>query len=104
MRRIAVGRHYGARSASFEAYRSLVDGEVLEEVTELARTLRDLRICHLNSTSSGGGVAEILGREIPLLQALGIKAEWQILRGDGDFFSVTKGLHNGLHGGRVGSS
>jgi hypothetical protein len=38
MRRIAVGRHYGARSASFEAYRSLVDGEVLEEVTELART------------------------------------------------------------------
>jgi trehalose synthase len=45
-------------------------------------------------------VAEILGREIPLLQALGIEADWQILRGDGDFFSVTNGLHNGLHGGR----
>jgi trehalose synthase len=100
MRRLALGRHSGARSASFEAYRPLVDRELLDEVTELARSLRDLRICHLNSTSNGGGVAEILGREIPLLQALGIEAEWQILPGDDEFFAVTKGLHNGLHGGR----
>lgn len=35
---------------------------------------------------------------IPLLQQLGVDARWSIIKGDDDFFSVTKKFHNALHG------
>jgi trehalose synthase len=46
----------------------------------------------------GGGVAEILSRMIPLLGQLGVDARWNIIKGDNDFFKVTKKFHNALHG------
>ena len=45
-------------------------------------------------------MAELLGREVPLLEALGLHADWQVLRADEEFFRVTKAFHNALHGGR----
>ena len=55
-------------------------------------------IQNINSTFTGGGVAEILNRMVPLLQQLGVDARWNIIKGDDEFFSVTKKFHNSLHG------
>jgi len=36
---------------------------------------------------------------VPLLQNLGLHADWKLITGDQTFFSVTKTIHNGLQGG-----
>jgi trehalose synthase len=72
--------------------------EAIAELRAVAGRMRGARILHLNATPYGGGVAEILRSEVPLLRDLGIAAEWRIIRGDHDFFSVTKNIHNGLQG------
>ena len=53
---------------------------------------------NINSTFSGGGVAEILSRMVPLLSQLGVDARWNVIKGTEEFFQVTKKFHNALHG------
>jgi trehalose synthase len=72
--------------------------EVVAQLRELATPLEGARIVHVNATPYGGGVAEILRSEIPLLRDLGILADWKLITGDQTFFSVTKAIHNGLQG------
>jgi trehalose synthase len=70
----------------------------IEELQDLARRLTGLRMLELNSTSYGGGVAEMLSSSIPFLNQLGIKDEWRVMRGTKEFFEVTKEIHNLLQG------
>ncbi len=79
-------------------YRMVATKSVLDELVRLGEELKGLRVCHVNSTPFGGGVAELLACLIPLLRAVGIKADWQVIRGDHHFFTITKGLHNALQG------
>ncbi|MQY55563.1 MAG: glycosyl transferase family 1, partial [Dehalococcoidia bacterium] len=79
-------------------YRMLLDSELIDEVEALARDLKGLRLCHINSTPFGGGVAELLFSYIPMVRGLGIHADWQVIRGDLRFFAITKSLHNALQG------
>ncbi len=72
--------------------------KVMDELVSLGEELKGLRLCHVNSTPFGGGVAELLACLIPLLRAFGIEADWQVIRGDHHFFTITKGLHNALQG------
>ena len=53
---------------------------------------------HLSATAFGGGVAEILYTLIPLMNDVGIEAEWQVMLGREEFYNVTKRLHNALQG------
>jgi trehalose synthase len=62
--------------------------------------LRGARVLHLNATPYGGGVAEILRSEVPLLRDLGLEADWKIITGDKEFFTVTKTMHNALQGAK----
>ena len=62
----------------------------------------DRVVWHVNATAHGGGVAEILRSEIPLLRDLGLLADWKLITGDQTFFSVTKAIHNGLQGAARG--
>jgi trehalose synthase len=55
----------------------------------------------VNSTAVGGGVAEMLHRVVPLFNELGLKMKWEVIKGSGDFFNVTKTFHNALHGNKV---
>jgi len=52
----------------------------------------------VNSTAVGGGVAEILNRLVPLMNELEVRTKWEVITGGNDFFEVTKGFHNALHG------
>ncbi len=84
--------------ADIDKYRLIEARGVIDEVVSLGDELRGLRLCHINSAPFGGGVAELLVSYIPLLHALGIKADWQVIRGDRRFFTITKALHNALQG------
>ena len=46
----------------------------------LAKALRGVRVCHLNSAGHGGGVAEALSRDVPLARALAIGADWRLIQ------------------------
>lgn len=62
--------------------------------------LRGKKIYEINSTATGGGVVELLQSQIPLMQGLGLQAEWLVLPPDERFFAITKQFHNALQGGR----
>ena len=79
-------------------YEATAGRETVERLKELAEPLRGARVLHLNATPYGGGVAEILRSEVPLLRDLGIAADWKIITGDTGFFAVTKTMHNALQG------
>ena len=83
-------------------YASVVGEGPVEELFLLAERLKGKRIQNVNSTAVGGGVAEILIRMIPLLRDLGVSVWWDVIKGDEKFFSITKKLHNALHGVEVG--
>lgn len=85
-------------SQCLDCYELSAGGEIVEQLRALAAPLRGARVLHLNATPYGGGVAEILRSEIPLLRDLGLAADWRIITGDEAFFSVTKTIHNGLQG------
>ena len=51
----------------------------------------------INSTATGGGVAEMLRTMLPYTRAGGLDARWLIMRGSPEFFRVTKRIHNFLH-------
>jgi trehalose synthase len=71
----------------------------VDELRFLARGLRGKAVKMVNSTAVGGGVAEILSRLIPLMEELEVRTKWEVITGGNDFFEVTKGFHNALHGG-----
>lgn len=80
-----------------EEYIPFVSEETIEELFILSKKLNGVKVLHVNSTYKGGGVAEILHRMVPLMNALGVKTDWKVFKGDKKFFSFTKKLHNLLH-------
>lgn len=83
---------------SLEAYRSIIGDEKIEKIRALAEPLRGARVLEVNATAFGGGVAEILTTIVPLLNDVGVHADWQVIRGADEFFNVTKAMHNSLQG------
>ena len=83
---------------TLQDYCDVVGSDVVDELRVVADRLRGRRLQNINSTSVGGGVAEILTRMVPMLRELGIEATWDVIRGDDAFFAVTKAFHNALHG------
>jgi trehalose synthase len=78
-------------------YEPIIGKGAIEELKLLASGLQGKVIQNINSTFSGGGVAEILNRMIPLFEQLGVDACWNIIEGNDSFFQVTKKFHNALH-------
>ncbi len=83
---------------SLADYRSIVRRELYDEVVELGKRLEGVRVLHVNPTSFGGGVAEILYTLVPLMRDVGLDAEWGLMFGSEPFFNVTKSFHNALQG------
>ena len=40
----------------------------------------------------------MLNRLVPLLNEMEVHTKWDVITGGNDFFEVTKGFHNALHG------
>jgi trehalose synthase len=82
-------------------YAQLAGSDVITQLRQLAAPLAGAKVVHVNSTRSGGGVAEILTKLVPFMQELGIDASWEVISGDSEFFECTKGMHNTLQGNRI---
>lgn len=85
-----------------EVFRPLVgDARVdalVETGTRIADRVRDRSIIHVNSTATGGGVAEMLPVLLAYPRSFGIDTRWLVIQGDHEFFAITKRLHNHLYG------
>ena len=79
-------------------YRDVTPKGAVELLTCLAGRVRGKKILHINSTKLGGGVAEMLSSDLPLLQDVGVDARWETISGTEAFFNVTKSFHNALQG------
>ncbi|HPN66441.1 MAG TPA: glycosyltransferase [Candidatus Omnitrophota bacterium] len=89
--------------AKIDEYIPVVGQPQIDDLRLLADKLRGKVIQNINSTSVGGGVAEILSRMVPMLKELGVDARWDFIKGGERFFEATKKFHNALHGVNVGS-
>ncbi|MDQ4063160.1 MAG: glycosyltransferase [Actinomycetota bacterium] len=87
-----------AGNKSLADYRSIIRRELYEELQDLSERLKGVRVLHINATSFGGGVAEILYTLVPLMRDAGLDAEWGVMFGAEPFFNVTKNFHNALQG------
>jgi trehalose synthase len=81
--RAVLADRYGEVEAGIERARRLFDGRV---------------IWHVNSTARGGGVVELLQSLLAYARGAGVDARWLVVSGNPDFFTVTKRIHNRLHG------
>ena len=81
-----------------ERYVELVGEKMIAEIFAAARPLYGLRVLEINSTFHGGGVAGMLHSLIPLLNDVGIDADWALLYGEPMLFQITKKIHNALQG------
>ncbi len=87
------------RQLSLDRYAEIVGENEIDQIRTLAEKLANRSVVHVNSTSSiGGGVAEILHRLVPLMKDVGLNAEWKVIEGTDEFFSITKTIHNALQG------
>ena len=83
---------------SLADYTHLAGRPLIGEIRELSKDLEGLRVLHLSATAFGGGVSEILYTLIPLMNDVGIDAQWQVMLGREEFYNATKRLHNALQG------
>jgi trehalose synthase len=73
--------------------------ELRVEAAVLLPQLRKRKVWMINSTAQGGGVAEMLPKMISLLREIGLPVGWAVIGSDRSrFFTVTKQLHNLIHG------
>lgn len=96
LQRVDVG------SQHISSYGASVGQEALEALRELAKQLQGARVLHLNATPYGGGVAEILRSEVPLLRDLGLVVDWSTITGSPELFTATRAMHDGLQGAPAG--
>ena len=87
-----------------EDYEPLVGREEVERIREKARKFKGLRVANFNSTYYGGGVAEMISSLTLLMNSLGLRTDWRVIRGRADFFSITKKMHNALQGEEINLS
>jgi trehalose synthase len=86
---------------SLNDFKPIVGPEVIGQLQRMSEIVAGRRFVHINSTRTGGGVAEILNRAVPLLNQLDIKTQWEVIQGDAFFYEITKAMHNALQGQKV---
>ncbi len=83
---------------SLKDYADFVGEGYINKIYEDAAPLINKHIVNINATYYGGGVAELLSSLVPLMNDLGLTVGWRLLKGNADFFRVTKQIHNALQG------
>jgi trehalose synthase len=83
-------------------FREVLDEQQLEAFEAMlakATQLLDGRVVwNVNSTPAGGGVAEMLRSFVAYSRGAGLDVRWAVIKGEPEFFRLTKRIHNLLHG------
>ena len=78
--------------------------ELKSRANDLRTRLKGHTLWLVNSTDKGGGVAEMLPKQIQIFRNLGIHTEWAVIQTQEEpFFHFTKRIHNMIHGMQKGS-
>ena len=89
-------------SVRLERLEAIVGTPATRALMEAAQNLRNAfarrTLWNINSTASGGGVAEMLQVLAGYAQGAGIATRWTVIEGDEEFFVMTKRIHHWLHG------
>jgi trehalose synthase len=110
--RVAVGREarpptmtvheVQVPSLSLERLHGLIEPGAWQRFEAGLRSARELfagrEVWNVNSTSQGGGVAEMLWSWVGFARGVGVGMRWLTIDGSPEFFALTKRLHNYLHG------
>jgi len=75
---------------SLDAYERVSLDTLLHQLRAGAADLRGVRILNINATPYGGRVSELLRSSVPLLNDLGLLADWKIVSGDTAPFSKSR--------------
>ena len=90
------------RALPLERLESLIGpqraSQFLSTAAAARATLNGRSVLNVNSTASGGGVAELLQTLLAYARGAGVNARWVVIEGDPRFFEITKRLHNHLYG------
>jgi trehalose synthase len=85
-----------------ERFEEVLTPEQYRHLTEAVDSAREFfqgrKVWNVNSTATGGGVAEMLRSLLAYICGAGIEAHWVVIAGTPEFFRVTKRIHNHLHG------
>ena len=85
-----------------ERLEAIVGNDRMESLLGAARTVRESMAGHtlwnVNSTASGGGVAEMLRVLVGYATGAGVSVRWTVIEADERFFVITKRIHHWLHG------
>jgi trehalose synthase len=85
-----------------ERFLPIAGRDVVARVQQIAKTgrarLEGRVVWNVNSTATGGGVAEMLRSLLPYVRGVGIDSRWLVIDGTPEFFGITKRLHHALHG------
>jgi trehalose synthase len=76
--------------------------ELIRTAGQFRKLLAGHTIWNVNSTATGGGVAEMLQVLVGYVNDLDIPIGWLVIAGDSEFFAITKRLHNQIHGDLAG--
>jgi trehalose synthase len=78
--------------------------QLIEAADQVRQRLAGHTIWNVNSTATGGGVAEMLQVLVGYVNDLHIPIGWLVISGDAEFFAITKRLHNHIHGDLAGGA
>lgn len=86
---------------SVERWRAFLSDERVARLEALgaasSRELGDRIVWCVNSTASGGGVAEMQRPLLAYARGVGVQTRWLVIEGDPAFFRVTKRIHHRIH-------
>ena len=69
-----------------------------DKAAVVAASLGNRTIWNVNSTATGGGVAEMLLVLVGYAKGAALDVRWAVIEGDPAFFAITKRIHNRIHG------
>ena len=83
---------------SLDDYRDVAPAGVVDIILRLTDRARGRSVLHVSGGRFGGGAAEILTTDVPLLNSLGLDTRWEITGGDAAFYTITSALRAALEG------
>jgi trehalose synthase len=99
VKRVTPDEHVSLDDYAADAHHTAAVAGLRAEAAALAPALAGRTVWMISSTERGGGVAEMLPKDLSALRELGIATEWVVIESEHpEFFPLTKRIHNLMHG------